>query len=271
MHEMQEDYQLLLSHWLLANVPTEELDLLLPEATEVRFLPGDVLFREGDPADGLYLITAGSVRVSAPEEGKGTVYAIVGADDVVGEMGVLDGQPRSATATALSLCTTYFLPAEPLLDALESSPGLSVRLLALLTIRLRLVDRRLAEMPGAEAPSRWSDRADDELTSRDPADIRLPRSPTSSAQPRTPMPSGESRFYRWLMERTSRADAVGDVARHARDSADWPRGTEDVDTLVLHLDAVYADDALRVALRRAWKMWSLNERRGRPSGGVADV
>ena len=80
----------------------------------------------------------------------------------------------------------------------------------------------------------------------------------------------DGQFYRWLMEQSQRADAVGDVARYARENAAWPRGTDDVDTLVAHLDAMHADDKLHAALRHAWRSWSVGERRGQASGGFAD-
>jgi CRP-like cAMP-binding protein len=93
------------AHWLFAGVAGDELMPVLEAARVIHFVPGEVLFHERERADGLYLITGGTVRVAATADTGETMLAIVGADDVVGEMGVLDGQPRSGTATALSLVT----------------------------------------------------------------------------------------------------------------------------------------------------------------------
>src|SRR5438093_2302726 len=101
----------LLEHWLLAGVPTTDLGLLIGSAQQVRFLPDELIFDEGDTADGLYLITAGSVKVTARDDRGIVVIATIPSNDVLGEMGVLDGQPRSGAATALENCVAYFLPA----------------------------------------------------------------------------------------------------------------------------------------------------------------
>jgi CRP-like cAMP-binding protein len=139
-------------HWLLVGVLRDEVEGLLATGREVRFLPGEVLFHEGAKADGLYLILAGSVRVFASGE-EGEMYlATIQADDVLGEMGVLDGQPRSATATSVGLCVTYFIPCEPFLDLLERSSPLCMRLMAILATRLRRANGRLGELAGSPTP-----------------------------------------------------------------------------------------------------------------------
>lgn len=134
-------------HWLFAGISPEQVQPVLDAGHEARYLPGDVIFREGDPADGLYLITAGSLRVTATGASGETFLAVVKANEVLGEMGVLDGQARSATATALSMCAAYFLPTEAFLDLLEGSTAVCLRLLAILTLRLRVANGRLGELP----------------------------------------------------------------------------------------------------------------------------
>jgi CRP/FNR family transcriptional regulator, cyclic AMP receptor protein len=135
-------------HWLLDGVPLDNLQPLLASGGEARYLPGDVIFREGDAAEGLYLVLAGSVRVTATSTKGETVLSSAHQNEVVGEMGVLDGQRRSATAMSMAVTSVYFLPTEPFLDLLERSPAVCMRLLAVLTSRLRAADARLAELPG---------------------------------------------------------------------------------------------------------------------------
>jgi CRP-like cAMP-binding protein len=133
-------------HWMLEGVPAGDLQPLLGAAREMRLLDGDILFREGDESDGLYLITAGTVCVSATGEDGETFLATVSAGDVLGEMGVLDGQPRSGTATAEGDTAAFFLPTEPFLDVLETSTAVCMRVLMLLTNRLRVSNGRLGEL-----------------------------------------------------------------------------------------------------------------------------
>lgn len=76
-----------------------------------------------------------------------TFIGNVRANEVVGEMGVLDGEPRSGTAITMSVCAAYFLPTEPFLDLLEVSTVVCMRLLALLAQRLRATNARLNDLP----------------------------------------------------------------------------------------------------------------------------
>src|SRR5438874_1257550 len=68
---------------------------------ERRVQRNQLLFQQGDPADSLYLVVSGRIRISAADQaGHHKVLAFAGPGEVVGEMGVLSGEPRSATALA---------------------------------------------------------------------------------------------------------------------------------------------------------------------------
>jgi len=134
------------AHWLVHGVPEADLSPLLASGEEKHYRPGEAIFQEGDPAVGLYLILEGNVRVTTTSVSGETFLSVARANEVVGEMGVLDGENRSATATAVNRTVVYFLPTDPFLDLLERSPAVCMRLLAVLTARLRTADRRLAEL-----------------------------------------------------------------------------------------------------------------------------
>ena len=72
----------------------------------------------------------------------------MGVGQCFGEMGVIDGEPRSATAVAATLAICYFVPEAPFLDLLERVPLVSLRLLTLLCQRLRRITQWAAELPG---------------------------------------------------------------------------------------------------------------------------
>ena len=141
-------------HWLVANVPPTLLDPALDAGQEQRFAAGDVILHEGDEAAGLYLILDGNVQVTATNEKGEAFLTQVRANEVLGEMGVLDGEPRSATATAATPVVAYFIPAEPFLRLLEQSSLVSNRLLILLSGRLRVANRHLMELPSPGPISR---------------------------------------------------------------------------------------------------------------------
>jgi CRP/FNR family transcriptional regulator, cyclic AMP receptor protein len=138
-------------HWLLQGIDADNVEFLLSNGHAVRFEPGQLVFNEGDETDGLYLITAGTVRLTATGPNGETMIALVHPGEVLGELGVLDGQPRSARASAVGMCTAHFIAAEPFLDMLERCPGLCLRMMALLTRRLRYANGRLGELAPAAA------------------------------------------------------------------------------------------------------------------------
>ncbi len=138
---------LLSGHSLFEGTPASVLAPLSALTRELHLSPGDVVFREGDPADGLYLLAAGTVLIAATRESGDTALAHVNKNELFGEMGVLDGEPRSGTATAVGLCVAYFIPAEPFLDVVEESSAVGMRLLANLAMRLRRMNGRLVELP----------------------------------------------------------------------------------------------------------------------------
>ncbi len=146
----EEDIARLREHWLFANVPELLLAPLIASSRVVRFLPGEEIFAEGDDPDGLYLIIQGTVRIAARGPGNNAVLATLGPNEIFGEMGVLDGEPRSGRAAAMTICTLFFIPAEPFLDLLERSSLVCNRLLVLLAQRLRNTNARLAELPAAQ-------------------------------------------------------------------------------------------------------------------------
>jgi CRP-like cAMP-binding protein len=134
-------------HWLFAGIPAQEAATICASLIEVHFQPGDVLVRQGDASDGLYLIGAGSLQVTASNDQGATFLSIVNAGQVLGELGALDGQPRSATAVALSAGLAYFVPSETFLKLLDQSNDASRRLLMMLVSRLRRTNDRLMQLP----------------------------------------------------------------------------------------------------------------------------
>lgn len=134
--------------WLLQGVPRSALEPLEVASQWRHYTAGETLFRQGDEADGLFFVVAGSVRIFAEAKNGSRLLAGVGPGECFGEMGVIDGETRSATAVTASLATLCFVPTEPFLDLLERAPLVSMKLLALLCRRLRQTNRFAAELSG---------------------------------------------------------------------------------------------------------------------------
>ena len=109
------------------------LGLFSGEANPVRLQAGDVLFRKGDAARSMYVVLSGEVRVGD----EGPVVQKLAAGSIVGEMGLIDHAPRSATVTALTPTTLAEVDEKRFLFMVRETPAFSLNVLRLLTHRLR--------------------------------------------------------------------------------------------------------------------------------------
>ncbi len=84
---------------------------------------GELLFREGDPGDELFLILSGSVAVTVkPQRGAEITLSEISAGNFLGEMSIIEQAPRSATCRALADCELLTLSADDFLDLVASRP-----------------------------------------------------------------------------------------------------------------------------------------------------
>ena len=122
-----------------------ELKLLATFSTEEHFAAGSVVFREGEVGDKLYIILDGNVRISKYIPGVGEeALAILERGDFFGEMSLIDGSPRSATAKAHGDDTKVLrISKERLDEVLQSATGGAIELLSILC---RLLSGRLREI-----------------------------------------------------------------------------------------------------------------------------
>jgi diguanylate cyclase (GGDEF)-like protein len=124
----------------------EQLAALARGAVDRLYPPGHVLVGEGGPADALFVILSGRVRVT--ETSRDTqaelVLSELGAGEVFGELGVLRHQPRTAAVVAVDRTHALVLPPENFLSAVKNVPGLALGLLQVLASRLGEADRKLA-------------------------------------------------------------------------------------------------------------------------------
>jgi CRP/FNR family transcriptional regulator, cyclic AMP receptor protein len=107
---------------------------------------GRTLFLKGDPGDALYAIRRGQVRIAtAAEDGQRRTLAILGPGDVFGEVALLDGRPRTATAVASEPTELFAVLRRDLLALVERTPGVAVQLIELLCARIRWMSERAEE------------------------------------------------------------------------------------------------------------------------------
>lgn len=129
---------LLRQHSLLAALTEPETRELVKRAHIQRLAAGDVVFRKDDPGDGLYGVLDGRVVVTAESaEGKELILNMFGPGEFFGEIALLDGKGRTATAVARDASRLLFLSRAAFLPFLGQHHEIAVRIIAFLCERLR--------------------------------------------------------------------------------------------------------------------------------------
>lgn len=112
-----------------------------------RFRRGEVIFHVGDPGDALFVIVSGEVKISLPSEtGDEAILATLRPGDVFGELALLDGAPRSASAAALVPTETVILPREKFRELIATEAGVRDALLASIAGELRRLTTHVEEL-----------------------------------------------------------------------------------------------------------------------------
>jgi signal transduction histidine kinase len=122
---------------LFAELPEDEVAALAATSRSVELAPGEVLMSEGSPPDALYVVTDGELEISRHSTGADLLLNVCGPGDLIGELGVAHGRPRSATVRARGPARVQRIGAEAL-DTLLSHPTAAR---ALLTATTRRLDR----------------------------------------------------------------------------------------------------------------------------------
>jgi len=137
---------------LCSHLNTEDLEKLRRIAREQTFRAGAEIFKEGDPGNGVYLVKDGLVEISVLGGQSGRyVFTEAGPGELLGEMAVIEDQPRSANAVARKETEVYFIPRKEILQLVEQSPGLALAFLKEVSHRLRGFNRQyLREVLQAE-------------------------------------------------------------------------------------------------------------------------
>ena len=125
-------------HPFLAALTDVERGELLKHARLRRFAADDIVFRKDDPGDGLYGVLAGRIVVTVESvDGKELILNMFGPGEFFGEIALLDGKGRTATATAREASELLFLSRADFLPFLRQRHEAAVRIIAFLCERLR--------------------------------------------------------------------------------------------------------------------------------------
>ncbi len=147
--------ELLKSVQLFADLEEAELERFSRVAVPRSFPAGTRVFHEGDPSDVCYIVREGSFRVTREHsDGRAITLATMGPGEVFGELAMLDGDVRSASAEAIVDGELLALPAKDVRALLARHPEISVKLVSALVRRLRAANVRLSRQSFQTVPSR---------------------------------------------------------------------------------------------------------------------
>jgi CRP-like cAMP-binding protein len=144
---------------LFQGVNPDELTDLARHAGNRRLVRGDILFNEGEEPDALYVVLRGRVAIANKSfDGRESVVALMEPGDLFGEMGMLDGRPRSAEGRALEPSEVLVLEYGPVRNLLEQHPELLWGVVRMLADRLRGMDEALADSVFLDVTGRTAKR-----------------------------------------------------------------------------------------------------------------
>jgi CRP/FNR family transcriptional regulator len=151
----QSAVELLRSVPLFAGLEEGELERFSQVAVPRSFPAGTRVFHEGDSSDACYIVSEGSFRVTREHsDGRAITLATLGPGEIFGELAMLDGDTRSASAESITDGTLLALPANDVRSLLGRNPEIALKLVAGLVRRLRAANMRLSRQSFQTVPSR---------------------------------------------------------------------------------------------------------------------
>jgi len=126
---------------LLEDMGDKDFNALSSKLKEHRYETGEVIFDDESPAGDLYLIAEGRVKIAKEvKSGQETVLALLHDRDFFGELAPIDGLPRAGSAIAIEESTIYSINKADFIELLKHNHAFTLKLLQMLTLRLRTID-----------------------------------------------------------------------------------------------------------------------------------
>lgn len=144
---------------LFAGLDDDALAKVVEAGRDLEMRRGDVLFREGDDPDELFVVLSGRIAIANKSiDGRESMVALMEEGDLFGEMGLFDGRGRSAEARALETSVVTAVPYGPVRNLYQDDPALLWRVVAMLAGRLRTMDAALADSVFLDVTGRTAKR-----------------------------------------------------------------------------------------------------------------
>ena len=154
-HRSVDKRAILRDHYLFGNLTAQQIESLSVCIVTRSVKRGTNIYAKGDPGTSLCAIGAGTVKISAPSaDGKDAVFNVLGKGAIFGEIALLDGNPRTADATAVTDCELFVIERRDFLPLMREEPEIALRLIEILCAKLRRTTQQAEEVMFLDLPSR---------------------------------------------------------------------------------------------------------------------
>ncbi|MGV8122099.1 MAG: cyclic nucleotide-binding domain-containing protein [Candidatus Xenobiia bacterium LiM19] len=122
---------------VFADLPIEDIVIIADILLELEYPEGQIIFREGEPGDKMYIIVSGQVIIQKGEGDAIEMTLTLGSGECFGEMAILDGLPRSASVKVTKPANLLAIEREDFRELLRVYPEISLNVIQILSGRLR--------------------------------------------------------------------------------------------------------------------------------------
>ena len=146
---------MLRKHPIFCDLESEAFDQLCRYAKHATLKRGATLFSKGDPGNSLFAVISGTVKMSiSSPDGRSAIFNLIGPGEIFGEIAVLDGQSRTADATANTNCEIFVIDRREFLPFVRSHPALAMKFIELLCAKLRWTSDQVEQVILQNLPGR---------------------------------------------------------------------------------------------------------------------
>jgi len=133
--------------WLFSDLGSEALRKLRAMSRNFKYPKGEVIFREGEPAFGFYIICEGKVKLAKHSiKGKKQILKLLGPGEILGEKTMFDREVYTAYAETLEETTLHFIEREPFFAFLKEYPEVALRFIEKLSREIKAFQDKLMEV-----------------------------------------------------------------------------------------------------------------------------
>jgi CRP-like cAMP-binding protein len=144
---------------LFAGLGEDGLESLVRGMRIRRFRRGETVFHVGDPGDALFIVISGSIKITLPADtGDEAILATLRPGDFFGELALLDGAPRSATAVAIEATETYILARDRFRELIATEPMMRDAVMATMATEVRRLTHHVEELHFLDITGRLASR-----------------------------------------------------------------------------------------------------------------